>query len=134
MKGELVNTGLELEILIPPVGDDLGRQLALFALINLGVVESLSNGLLGATDAVRVFFNAENCLYVRKRLKEKTANRIMSHGVQLPDLFDCLPEEEAQREFPHELATMRNLCFKILEKDRLVKRPSVAADSPGLGR
>ena len=42
----------------------------------------------------------------------------MSHGVQLPDLFDCLPTEEAQREFYHELETMRSLCLKLLEKGR----------------
>jgi hypothetical protein len=42
----------------------------------------------------------------------------MSHGVQLPDLFDCLPADEAQREFFHELETIRSLCLTILEKGR----------------
>ena len=42
----------------------------------------------------------------------------MSHGVQLPDLFDCLPTEEAQREFLHELEMIRSLCLKLLEKGR----------------
>jgi hypothetical protein len=42
----------------------------------------------------------------------------MSHGVQLPDLFDCLPAEEAQREFFHELETIRSLSLQLLEKGR----------------
>ena len=46
-----------------------------------------ANGLMSAMDAVRIFFHADNCLYVRTQLKEPTADRIMSHGVQLPDLL-----------------------------------------------
>ena len=42
----------------------------------------------------------------------------MSHGVQLPDLYDSLPTEEAQREFLHELEIIRSLCLKLLEKGR----------------
>jgi hypothetical protein len=63
------------------------QQLVLFALLTLGMLESLANGVLSATDALRVFFHAENCLFVRKQLRVKTADAIMSHGVQLPDLF-----------------------------------------------
>jgi hypothetical protein len=44
----------------------------------------------------------------------------MSHGVQLPDLFDALPPEAAVREFQHELSAMRSLCLKILETKKLV--------------
>ena len=44
----------------------------------------------------------------------------MSHGVQLPDLFAVLPPEEAYREFQRELATIRSLCLKLLEAQRLV--------------
>jgi hypothetical protein len=93
---------------------------ALFALLNLGMIESLANGLVSASDAVRVFFNADNCLFVRQQLRDKVADKVMSHGVQLPDLFDVLPKEEAHREFQHELAAMRSLCLKLLEKKRLV--------------
>src|SRR5439155_14941724 len=67
------------------------QQLAVFALLTLGMLESLANGLLSATEALEVFFHAENCRYVRKHLQDKTADAIMSHGVQLPDLFDALP-------------------------------------------
>jgi hypothetical protein len=42
----------------------------------------------------------------------------MSRGVQLPDLFDCLPPEEAQRELYHELETMRALSLQLLAKGR----------------
>ncbi|MEK7829703.1 MAG: hypothetical protein AAB401_01380 [Acidobacteriota bacterium] len=94
-------------------------QLELFALMSLGVLESLSSGLMSATEAVRVFFNAENCLFVRQSLSEKMADEFMSHGVQLPDLFEALPSEKVQREFHRELTTMRSLCLQLLEEERL---------------
>jgi hypothetical protein len=94
------------------------ERAALFALINLGIVESLTNGLISAADALQVFFHAENCLFVRKELRVKAADEIMSHGVQLPDLFDALPADQAQREFNRELATIRNLCLRLLGQKR----------------
>ena len=96
------------------------QQLAVFALLTLGILESLANGLLSATDALRVFFHAENCLYVRKHLHNKTADAVMSHGVQLPDLLEALLMAEAHREFQRELATIRALCLKLLEAQWLV--------------
>ena len=76
--------------------------------------------MTSATEAVIDFYCADNCLFVRKALKDKTADRIMSHGVQLPDLFNALPIEEAQREFFHELSTIRSLCLMLLENRRQV--------------
>ncbi len=43
----------------------------------------------------------------------------MSHGVQLLDLYDILPTEEAQREFQRELAKMRTLCLTLLAEKQL---------------
>ncbi len=114
-----MNNGISLETLLSKAGRMPDYQLALFALVNLGILESLANGLVSATDAVRLFFNAENCLFVRQHLGDRTADEIMSHGVQLPDLFDVLPTDEAHREFQRELATMRSLCLKLLEEKRL---------------
>jgi hypothetical protein len=108
------------DLLVAGSGDASDGRLALFALLNLGVIESLTNGLLTASDALRVFYNAENCLFVRKQLRDKTADQVMSRGVQLPDLFSVLPAEEAHREFQHELAAMRSLCLKLLEGNRQV--------------
>ncbi|MGH7227051.1 MAG: hypothetical protein ACRELF_27865, partial [Gemmataceae bacterium] len=59
-------------------------------------------------------------LFVRKRLRDKIADEIMSRGVQLADLFDSLPTDEAQREFQRELAIMRGMCLKLLEQKPLV--------------
>jgi hypothetical protein len=42
----------------------------------------------------------------------------MSHGVQLPDLFEALSADEASREFFHELETMRSLCMSLLATKR----------------
>lgn len=95
-------------------------RLAVFALLGLGLAESLSSGLLSATDAVRSFFHADNCLFVRKHLRDKLADEVMSRGTQLPDLFDALPAEEAQREFQQEVAAIRSLCRQLLEQRRSV--------------
>ncbi len=107
-----------LEALLSPADQAREDRLAAFAVFNLGLVESLANGAIGATTAVRDFYHFENCIYVSKKLKNKLAGRVMSHGVQLPDLFDALPVEEAQREFSHELAIMRALCLQLLESTR----------------
>ncbi|HZF37568.1 MAG TPA: hypothetical protein VE715_01985, partial [Blastocatellia bacterium] len=95
------------------------RQLALFALLNLGLVESLASGSISAADAVRIFFHAENCLFVRQRLRDRTADEVMSRGTQLPDLFDALPPKEAQREFQRELTAIRSLCLSLLAEQQL---------------
>ena len=111
---------MSLQALLAASHESPGQRLALFALLTLGMLESLAHGLLSATDALRVFFHADNCLFVRKHLRDKTAEAVMSHGVQLPDLFEALPTAEAQREFQRELATMRALCLKLLEQKQLV--------------
>jgi hypothetical protein len=111
---------MNLEAMLTASGKTPPKQLPLLAMLNLGVIESLANGLLSATEAVRVFFNAENCLFVHKRLHNKVADNLMSRGVQLPDLFEALPTEEAQREFQRELAAMRALSLKLLSGKQLV--------------
>jgi hypothetical protein len=115
-----MNNSISLKTVLAASGETPAQQGVLFALLNLGMIESLANGLLSATDAVQAFFHTENCLFVRKRLRDKTADAIMSHGVQLPDVFDVLPREEAHREFHRELAIMRALCLKLLAEKQLV--------------
>lgn len=105
-------------IVLSGASGSLPQQLELFALLNLGMIQSLASGVVSATEAVQHFYHAENCLYARKQLRNREANAIMSRGVQLPDLFESLSTEEAQREFYHELETMRSLCLKLLEKGR----------------
>ena len=117
-----------LRIDLSKTSPDPTQELELFALVNLGVVQSLASGVLRPTEALQRFYCADNCLYVRKQLRNKEADRIMSHGVQLPDLFESLPVEEAQREFLHELETMRHLCLQLLEKQRARTLTDQAAD------
>jgi hypothetical protein len=107
-----------LRVVLSELNGSLARQLELFALVNLGLVQSMASGVLTPTEAVKRFYHAGNCLYVQKHLRKKEAQLIMSRGVQLPDLFDCLAPEEAQRELYHELETMRSLCLKLLGKGR----------------
>ncbi len=94
------------------------QQLHYFALLNLGMVQSLASGVISASEAVQLFYNAENCLYVREHFRNKKANAIMGHGVQLPDLFEVLSVEEASQEFFHELETMQSLCMNLLAMRR----------------
>lgn len=92
------------------------ENLELFALLNLGILESLNHGLMSASDALRTFFHAENSLFVRQQLRDRTADEIMSRGVQLPDLFEVLPTEKAQREFQREMTALHTLCLRLLEQ------------------
>ena len=105
-------------VLLSEVSGHLPQQLELFALVNLGLVQSLASGVLTPTEAVERFYHADNCLYVRNHFRKKEANAIMSRGIQLPDLFECLAAEAARREFYHELEAIRALCLKLLDKRR----------------
>ncbi|MBI1902761.1 MAG: hypothetical protein HYS13_16815 [Planctomycetia bacterium] len=96
------------------------ERLALFAFVNLGLVESLASGRMKPSDAMRIVYHADNCRYVRRQLRDKIADEIMSRGVQLADLFDALPPKEARRELQRELGAMRSLCLRLLEKKKLV--------------
>jgi len=73
-----MNNSISLKTLLSEAGRTPDRQLTLFALLNLGILESLASGLVSATDALRIFFNAENCLFVRQYLRERIADEIMS--------------------------------------------------------
>ena len=109
---------LQSRMFLSAVPGNPPQQLELFALMNLGLVQSLASGILAPTEAVERFYHADNCLYVQKHFRKREANAIMSHGVQLPDLFEALPAEEARREFYHELETIRSLCLKLLGEHR----------------
>jgi len=109
---------IDLRIALTDGRNDAGRQLPIFALLNLGIIQSLLCGVISAEDAIQLFYNAENCLYVRRHLRNKIADAIMSHGVQLPDLFESLPAAEAHREFTSELETIRSLCLKLFNFER----------------
>lgn len=95
------------------------QQLAYFALLSLGIIESLTNGLIGVSGSQQMFFHAENCLFVHKHMRDRIADQIMSRGVQLPDLFEALPLDQAQREFQRELTAMHALCLSLLEEKRI---------------
>jgi hypothetical protein len=90
-----------------------------FALLALGVIESLDGGAITASRAIQLFFHSDNCLFVRKHLSVEVADAIMSRGIQLADIFDALPAEEAQQEFQRELATLRALCLTLLDEQQL---------------
>jgi hypothetical protein len=92
---------------------------ALFAVLALGIIDSLAAGALTPTDAIKVFFHAKNCRFVRSKLRDKRADEVMGRGVQLADLFDVMPVEEAHREFQHELQAMKVLCHALLHDERV---------------
>jgi hypothetical protein len=103
------------------------QQLEFFAIVSLGIVQSLASGALTPTEALQRFYHAANCAYVRRALRSKGANDVMSRGVQLPDLFDALGAEEAQREFYLELEAIRILSLKLLARGRSLQRLNAAA-------
>lgn len=109
---------IDLNVVLAGQIKEVKSSLALFAFVNLGLIESMASGLLGPTEAVVLFYHAANCRVVHA-WKNKTADKIMSHGVQLPDLFDALSSEQATREFHRELEIMRALCGKLLATRRL---------------
>ena len=95
------------------------QPIAIFAVASLGILDSLGAGTLTPTEAIRSFFHAKNCRFVRSKLRDKRADEVMGRGVQLPDLFDALPAEEAYREFQHELQAMKALCHDVLQARRV---------------
>lgn len=107
---------MNLKTLLTEVDKAPEQRLALFALLSLGILDSLNNGLITAADTLRLFFHADNCLFLHQQLRDRVANEIMSRGVQLADLFDILPAEQAQREFQRELAAMRSLALRLLNE------------------
>lgn len=108
---------IQLESLLSHWPDKRQRG-TLFALIGLGVVESLTSGSMDASEAVEVFFHADNCLFVRDGLADKVADEIMSRGVQLPDLFEALPTEQATQAYQQELTAIHALCLQLVERKR----------------
>ncbi|NUO81639.1 hypothetical protein HUU05_16330 [candidate division KSB1 bacterium] len=109
-------------ITLSEITGSVNEQLRFFALLNLGVAQALAGGVISAAEAIRLFYNAENCFYVRERFRNKHASAIMSRGVQLPDLFEALPADEASREFLRELEMIRSLCTQLL-----IAKPSTKA-------
>ena len=114
-----MNHKIDLRALLANCDRTLGERLVLFAWLSIGIVESLTKGILGPTDAARIFFNADNCLFVRQDLADETADEIMSRGVQLADIFDALPKDKADQELQNELATLRSLSLEILKHERI---------------
>ncbi len=114
-----MKNSVKFQTLLTPIGPDASRQMAVFALLNLGVIESILSGRLTASEAVELVYHAENCLFIHERFGATAADEIMSRGVQLPDLLDILPLEAAQRELYRELDAMRSLCLTLLEHEAL---------------
>jgi hypothetical protein len=116
----MTSTPISLEQMLSAAGLSTGQQRELFALVALGVLESLENKLLTPVEALRVFFTFDNCRFVQMRLQSEPADAVMSHGVQLADLFEVLPDTDASRELVTEISAMRQRCLHLLETERLV--------------
>lgn len=78
---------IQLKTVLSETGGVSAPQFTLFALLSLGILDSLTSGLLSATDTLQFFFHAENCLFVHQHLHNRNADEVMRHGVQLPDPF-----------------------------------------------
>lgn len=51
-------------IVLSGVSGHPSQRLRLFALLNLGLVQSLASGVISAAEATQLFYNADNSLYV----------------------------------------------------------------------
>ena len=51
-------------ILLSDSRESQAQQLERFALLNLGLAQSLASGVISPTEAVQRFYHADNCLYV----------------------------------------------------------------------
>jgi len=96
------------------------QPLALFAVTSLGMIESLLAGTVTPTEATSAFFHGRNIRFAKVKLRDSRAMELLGRGVQLADLFDALPVEEAHREFQHVLQAMKSLCMQMLVSERAV--------------
>jgi hypothetical protein len=58
-------------MILSEIDDDPKQQLRFFARLNLGIVQSLASGVISAVEAIQLFYNAKNCLYVRKHFRNE---------------------------------------------------------------
>jgi hypothetical protein len=114
MSIEAVELDLKLESMLGGRSTTDRQALEAFAVLNLGIIESLRTGTINPDEAVARFYNAANCLYVRRKLKNPVCDEIMSRGVQLPDLFLVLSPSAARRQLSGELNALGRLCLKLL--------------------
>lgn len=114
------HTPIYLERLLRADGFVPEERQEVFALLMLGLFDSLESGVLSPADAVAICFHTDNCRFVGNSLKSADAEEVMERGTQLADLFDALNPEDAKREFASEVAAMRTRCLAILGRERLV--------------
>ena len=114
-----MNQKIDLRTLLGSSDKTSEQRLALFAWLSLGIIESLTKGIVTPIDAVRIYFHADNCLFVRYEFGQEIADEIMSHGTQLADIFEVLSTDEAEQEFQTELAMIQSLSLNILERERV---------------
>jgi hypothetical protein len=114
------HTPIYLERLLRTDGSMAEERQEVFALLMLGLFDSLESGVLSPADAVAICFHADNCRFVGGTLKSVDADEVMERGTQLADLFDALSPEEAKQECAAEVAAMRTCCLAMLGHERLV--------------
>lgn len=114
MKSQILNISSLLD-----ASERGASRLSLLALLTLGVVESLLSGQINANEAVQLYFNFDNCMAAKKQVRNKILDEIMSRGSQLPDIIEILPPDKSQQQFQVELNRIRDLCHKLLPKNKV---------------
>jgi hypothetical protein len=115
MTSELIQWRLDLQSILS--GLERPQKLAVFAGLNLAMLASIDSKGRALADVTAGFYNAANCLYVKRSIKHKNADELMSRGVQLLDLFAILPRRRAEAELKSEKNAMRAICYKLLAID-----------------
>lgn len=98
-------------------GLEKSQKLAVFAGLNLAMLASIDAKGKALSEITAGFYNATNCQYVKRSIKHKEADELMSRGVQLSDLFEVLPRRTAEAELKVEKNAMRAICYKLLAID-----------------
>jgi hypothetical protein len=84
------------------------------------VTDAVAGGALSPDESLSVFFNFENCHFVQKSVKNKTANEIMGQGLQLGDILSVLPAPENQKAFRRAIEDIRGRCLQLIEQRQRV--------------
>lgn len=114
------HTPIVLERMLANASMRTEERREVFALIVLGLLDSLEGRVLTTADVSALFFNVGNSRFVASTLGCIDAEEVMARGCQLADLFDAIDPDEARAELATEVAAIRTLCLAMLGTERLV--------------
>jgi hypothetical protein len=126
-----MNPNVSLKTLLAASGGTPAQQLALFALLNLGIIESLANGLLSATNAVQV---AEGVRAELERLAARFPDDLAYDVVYDTTVFVEASIEEVVHTLVEAFVLVAIVVFLFLGKLRTTLIPIIAVPVALIGK